>query len=192
MKHQTGDNPVTVFDEKLLNKGCDKRVFGLRLKNFIITSMAYSGSPVEKDGAFLGIKSKELYSVDSSMIVGGACMERIDEEMKLVNEAFKESKQILQDTINEVRILHDVAEVSLSKFLKNIREYRMATVRESSEILVQLKDIRKFFLEDDYDKEVVRLEKLVGLCKELKELKADGTLDAVADSIIKLSLKEKS
>jgi hypothetical protein len=53
--------------------------------------------------------------------------------------------------------------------------------------MTALGDVRQFFLEDDYKKEIARLHEFIDLCERLKALKEEGLLDAVSDIILKLS-----
>jgi hypothetical protein len=53
-------------------------------------------------------------------------------------------------------------------------------------LLTALKDVRTFFLEGDYEKQIDRLREFIDLCERLKALKDSGTLDAIADTILKL------
>lgn len=67
------------------------------------------------------------------------------------------------------------------------RQTKAAMEFETKGLLAACADVRKFFLSDDHTKEVQRLKEFVELCERLRALKADGTLDAVADTILKLS-----
>ena len=67
----------------------------------------------------------------------------------------------------------------------------MTVVNEIRESLSALRDIRKFFLDPEHEKEMVRLEQFVALCRELQALKQSGVLDAVSDTIIRLGLSEQ-
>jgi hypothetical protein len=53
--------------------------------------------------------------------------------------------------------------------------------------MASLKEVRQFFLEGDYEKEIERLHEFVDLCERLKALTQDGFLDAVADTLLKLA-----
>ena len=119
----------------------------------------------------------------------GGCMEISAAELQIVNEQAKASKEILQELHNEVRAVHDQVSPLLRKQIAEIRDARMSAVSEIQSMLVMLRDIRKFFLESDYDKELARLKEFIKICKELEELKNSGMLDAVSDTIIKLTEK---
>lgn len=73
------------------------------------------------------------------------------------------------------------------KVLEDIRQTRVAIGHESRQLLGECADVRKFFLSDDHEKEVAKLREFIELCERLRALKNDGTLDKVADTILKLT-----
>lgn len=75
-----------------------------------------------------------------------------------------------------------------SSALMEIRSMRMPVVSEVSQMLPALKDVRAFFIGADYGAQMSRLKEFVDLCERLERLKKSGTLDAISDTIIKLSL----
>lgn len=113
----------------------------------------------------------------------------IDKMLAETNQQMETSKKLLQELANEVTALAEVVQPALEKQIAALRSARMATVNEIQQTLVALRDIRKFFLEDDYQKELERLRDFVELCQLLKELKEAGVLDAVADTMIRLAIK---
>jgi hypothetical protein len=74
----------------------------------------------------------------------------------------------------------------IKKALGEVREHRIALGSETRLLLTALKDVRTFFLEGDYEKQIDRLREFIDLCERLKALKDSGTLDAIADTILKL------
>ena len=74
--------------------------------------------------------------------------------------------------------------------MTDLRATRMATVNEINASLAAMREIRKFFLESDYETEMTRLERFVRVCRDLQDLKASGVLDAIADTSIKLAVQE--
>lgn len=78
----------------------------------------------------------------------------------------------------------------LDQYLLRVRQARMALDTESKHILTQLKDVRQFFLSEQHVEEAKRLEEFVRVLAKLKEFKDSGMLDAVADTILKLEVKE--
>lgn len=74
-----------------------------------------------------------------------------------------------------------------SKILESIRQTRVAIGHESKTLLTECGDVRKFFLGADHEKEIARLKEFIELAERLRALKADGTLDKLADTILKLT-----
>jgi hypothetical protein len=142
-----------------------------------------------KQGGEYILRSK-FETPEAHLYMIGGFMETANAELKLVNEEVTESKRILQSVYNEVRAVHDQVEPELIKQIAGIRNARMAIVSETQTMLTMLRDIRKFFLESDYEKEVYRLKEFISICKDLEGLKKSGVLDAVSDTIIKLATKE--
>ncbi len=122
----------------------------------------------------------------------GVRMEDNVEMIKAVNREAEESKNILQKLCNEVIAIDDVIQPALIEKLQEMRSNRMAMVAEVNSIMNSLKEIRKFFFESDYELEMERLERFLAVCRELKEMKQSGMLDAIADIAIRLALKEES
>lgn len=122
----------------------------------------------------------------------GGVMEREDQLIKSLNCELEESKKILQNLANDISAVAEITEPQLMNHVKRLREARMTAVREMTQTLQSMKEIRKFLFEQNYHEEMNRLKEFVSLCREIKELKAEGVLDAVADIAIRLSVKEES
>lgn len=124
----------------------------------------------------------------------GKIGERMEVEKALlesVNDEAEESLKILRNLYNEVLITSDQIEPELVALVKRIRTMRQTVSMELKQALSIMRDVRKFFLEDDYKSEIERLEQFVALGKELKELVKDGTMEAVTSMALKLMLKEE-
>lgn len=74
-----------------------------------------------------------------------------------------------------------------TKVMEDIRQTRVAIGTESNLLLRECAEVRKFFLSDDHEKEIVKLREFVELAERLRALKNDGTLDKLADTILKLA-----
>jgi hypothetical protein len=75
----------------------------------------------------------------------------------------------------------------LPKHMEKLRGWRMAMERERDASLKAMRELRQFFLEDAHEKEMMRLNEFVRMCERLGALAKDGTLEAVADVMLKLS-----
>ncbi|MEA1883758.1 MAG: hypothetical protein U9N62_04455 [Thermotogota bacterium] len=130
--------------------------------------------------------SEPWFSIAS---VGGV-MEITAKELEKVNEEVEESKKILQKLSNEINQTYELVEPELLKTIKRIRDARQTVSMELQGSLSIMRDVRKFFLESDYEKEVERLERFVNLGERMRILIKDGTMDALIDASIKLAIKE--
>jgi hypothetical protein len=74
-----------------------------------------------------------------------------------------------------------------NKTLESIRQTRVAIGFESKQLLSECSDVRKFFLSEDHDQEIKKLREFIELAERLRSLKNDGTLDRLADTILKLA-----
>lgn len=143
---------------------------------------------IRGDGA-LCLRDK-LFTTEGYEIFIGGIMEGTAEGIKFINEEVLSSKKALGEVYNDIRSLYEQVEPEITKQVQTLRSSRMTMVTEIQSMLVMLRDIRKFFLESDYDKEKKRLEEFIGLCRELEEMKKSGTLDLISDVILKLATKE--
>jgi hypothetical protein len=74
------------------------------------------------------------------------------------------------------------------EFIEDIRQSRFTIVAEASTMSKSLREVRQFFIDKDYKEEITRLREFVELCERLVALKQNGTLDAITDTILKLSV----
>ena len=121
------------------------------------------------------------------MLAIGVKMEQTKAMLTSINAEVVESKNTLQSLANEVSALADVIAPSLIKQIDEIRKSRMAMASEIRELISPMRDLRKFFLESDYEIEMQRMERFVKLCRDVQELKSSGVFDAVADTALRLS-----
>jgi hypothetical protein len=63
----------------------------------------------------------------------------------------------------------------------------MTVEREVNMSVRALEDLRKFFLGEQHEKEMARLNEFVRTCERLQALSDNGTLNAVADVMLKLA-----
>jgi hypothetical protein len=127
-------------------------------------------------------------SAKASILTIGGMMEDVTGLLKASKEEIVESKRVLEGLKNDVDALYDAIAPSLLKQIKEIRASRMNVVSEVREALTAMRDLRKFFLEKDYEVEMARLERFVRLCKEIQALKQSGIFDAVCDSALHLAV----
>jgi hypothetical protein len=75
----------------------------------------------------------------------------------------------------------------VKRAIAETREQRIALGSESRLLMTALRDVRQFFMDENYEKEIGRLHEFIDLCERMKALKQDGFIDAIADTILKLS-----
>jgi hypothetical protein len=121
---------------------------------------------------------------------GGWAMEETAQMLEATNRQLNAAKDTMQSLVNELKASADIIGPSLMEHVKELRAARMSVVTEVRDTMTALRDVRKFFLEADYDLEIKRLERFVALCREIQELKKAGVFDAVCDSAIRLAVRE--
>jgi hypothetical protein len=139
----------------------------------------------ERNGHWVGSKIK----IENMCYVinAGGRMEDTAEMMRLVSEDLKKARSEMDRTCKEVSTLTDVVLPLLHTNLQNIRSTRMSVENECRQCLTALRDVRKFFLESDYKTEIDRLNEFLELFARIKQLQKDGTLDLIADVMLKLA-----
>lgn len=120
------------------------------------------------------------------LVIGGI-MENLANLMRVANLEAEKSKQLIEDLANKVRSINEVVQPMLIEMINETRSNRMAVVSEIQTSLKMLSDVRKFFLEKDYEVEMQRMERFISVCKEMQKLKSDGTLDVICDSALNLA-----
>ena len=121
-------------------------------------------------------------------MTAGVHMEVTAAMLDEVNKQVTESRHQLQQLNNQVKALTEAILPQLSEQVSQIRSARMAATSEFQVILRDLSEVRKFFLASEHKEEVARLERMVELCRELKRLRDDGTLDAVLNAMLSASI----
>jgi hypothetical protein len=119
-------------------------------------------------------------------------MEDAGQLLELANKELEKSKQQIRETAAQISKMSDVTLPILTDQVNHLRSLRMSITRETEATMEALREVSQFFLESHYEEEMQRLQRFIGLCEQLKALKADGTLDALSDTIIRLAYKEQS
>jgi uncharacterized damage-inducible protein DinB len=130
-----------------------------------------------------------LDRMTSGGFMGGLAMEDTAQMLEATNNQLAVAKATMETLVNELKAASDVIGPSLMKHVHEIRSARMTVITEVRDSLTAMRDLRRFFLESDYETEMIRLERFVRLCREIQALKADGVFDAVCDSALKLAVK---
>jgi len=78
-----------------------------------------------------------------------------------------------------------------NKVSQDVTALRMLLDREGKSILASGKDVKEFFNSGEYCTAHQRMLDMITILQRFKEMKADGTLDAFADFILKVSCGNK-
>jgi hypothetical protein len=119
----------------------------------------------------------------------------MDDSVALLNavtDEVRKAKAELEDLNNQAHGIADVVIPQMMSHVQKLRDARMAVTSEMTQSLTAMRDVRKFFLDQDHATEIARLERFVALCKEMQALKNAGVLDAVCDSALHLATGERA
>lgn len=123
-------------------------------------------------------------------IFAGGIMEKVAEELEVINLEVEESKKLLRSLYNDLMSLHRQITPEIIAQVQEVRKMRMTIVGEIQQSITAMKDIRKFFIETDHSAEMARLREFVDVCKDLMKLKEAGVLDAICDTVLITACKE--
>jgi hypothetical protein len=99
-----------------------------------------------------------------------------------------DARGVLDDNMKTLGKGMELLQGTVKVALEDVRQTRFAFVAEVSQMLSPLKELRAFLLDNQYETEIKRLREFCDLCERLQKLKADGTLDVIADTIIRLAV----
>lgn len=99
----------------------------------------------------------------------------------------KQAREFLDWSAHHMRQLWLDWVAESSKACQDITTFRMAFDRENKAVLATAKDVRDFFLSPEYGQAHTRLKEMLEMMERFQALKKDGTLDAFADFILKVS-----
>ena len=119
----------------------------------------------------------------------GRAMEESTELLRTATDELRTARREMRNMTSEIREMCTQANNDLTSKIAEFRSTRMSLVNECRDSLGVLRDVRKFFLESDYETEMNRLDRLVRVCREIKELKELGVFDAIVDSAIKMGIR---
>lgn len=118
----------------------------------------------------------------------GECMEVDKQAIEQLSEDMEQTREYIQNILNEVVTLNGHIQPKLTEMVKSVRAKRATITTELGKSLTLMKDVRKFFLDKDHETEIERLENFVTLAERMKALIEDGTVDAIVDIILRLEM----
>lgn len=170
--------------------------------------------PVDKQAALLLAKSPELNQPPKTMSKIGLhhpasepnlrAIKNDDPNGKVYHTLVKKSDELpqkLSDHLDVVKMAKASLDVAtdlfrsdmisfceeLPKHTEKLRAWRMMVEREKDMSLKALRELRQFFLESEHEREMMRLNEFVSMAERLAKLAKDGTLEKVADVMLKLA-----
>ena len=115
---------------------------------------------------------------------------RMAAETRPIVKAAQDARKIVDELVRGMGGDCEQFQERIKIYLQDIRHSRMAIVTETSQMTAPLREVRQFFLGADYKEEVARLKEFVDLCERLQKLKESGFLDNVADTMLRLAVKQ--
>lgn len=163
----------------------------IRMSNNKINERDPIASASSKPGlvkSMMGPNGEELYNLHE---IAHLCVEEIKKDIpKGLRElaiSAKECREMLDTSTSHAGGVMEEFRKTSADLMALLRDTRFSTVNETRQIMSQLRDVREFFLGDKHEEQIRRLSEFVDLCERLKKLHDSGFLNAVADTIIKLS-----
>ena len=132
---------------------------------------------------------QEYFNIDK---VAASVIDRIrssqPKDLSDLARAALDARKLVHENIKELVDGMEAFSARVKIALEDVRQSRFAFVSETAQMIKPLRDVREFFVDKTYEVEITRLREFVELCERLERLKQNGTLDAVSDTIIKLSV----
>lgn len=166
------------------------RIFGINFTKLPFTRAIYATITHDDTLDYNDENQPRIPSWWISFAIGGQVMEEATAMMNASKEQLREARKELEQTANQIKVLKETIFPELVAYAQEIRTMRMTAVSEMSQILNEMRQVHKFFIDSSYEREMKELERFVGLCKEIQALKRDGVFDAICDSAIRLAVKE--
>lgn len=112
---------------------------------------------------------------------------KLGSELTPMARAAVQAREVLIETLDALGKEQENMRLNIKVLLEDIRSTRFSVVSEIALMATPLKDLRQFFLQENYESEIKRLREFVELCERLKALKDSGFLDTVADTMLRLA-----
>ena len=155
----------------------------------------YVDRPHSVESSYLGFHNRNGWTpADWTFPIAeaGADMEDVVQLLKVTNDELKTARDEMQKMCNQIVAMHHKTVGPLMDHIDDIRRKRQTLDNETHQMLKALGEVREFFIESKYEIEITRLKDFIVCLEKLQRFKQDGTLDAFADTIIHLAVKEKS
>lgn len=186
---QQAENKTTKQEGKqTMAAGSEIRQGGIRDKDCFQDTMSGGKKAGGNSGIPIGENPQEFFNIHEVAVRVIAEINKEPHQLTALARAAFDARSVLDENMKQIVPLMQDFNAQVKVALEDMRQSRFAVVGEIAHLLQPLKDVRAFLLGRDYEVEIARLKEFCGLCERLKALKEDGTLDALADTIIKLAL----
>jgi len=132
-------------------------------------------------------RGEECYSFDDLAVLIAEQIGKMPRETRPMVLAAQDARSIIDELYRGIGGDMDRHRENMKNNISAIKGFKIAYVAEINTIKKELQDIRTFFVGAEHDREIARLREFVELCERISVLKKAGTLDAVAETIIKLA-----
>lgn len=133
------------------------------------------------------VNGEEAFNFDDMAILIAEQISKMPRETRPLVLAAEDARSTIDELFRGVGGDMEKHRENMKDHLSNIKGVKIAYVAELNVIKKELQDIRTFFVGAEHDREIARLREFVDLCERIAALKRAGTLDAVAETIIKLA-----
>jgi hypothetical protein len=181
-EQQEGNNPMAV--KGTLGETTVERTD----QNFPGAKTATGGSMPANSGIPRDHNLQEYYNINEVAVNILAEINKQPHQVTALARAAIDARNVLDENMKQIGPVMEDFNARVKVALEDVRQSRMAVVGEVAHLLQPLKELRAFLLGKDYEFEIARLKEFCDLCERLAKLKKDGTLDAIADTIIKLAM----
>ena len=157
-------------------------------ENFPAARTASGGPMSSNSGIPRDSNPGEYFNVNEVAVRVLAIINKEPQQLTGLARAAIDARNVLDENMKQIGPVMEGFNARVKVALEDVRQSRMAVIGEVAHLLQPLKEVRAFLLGKDYEFEVTRLKEFCDLCERLAKLKKDGTLDAIADTIIKLAV----
>lgn len=133
------------------------------------------------------VNGEEVYSFDDIAVLIAEQIGKMPRETRPQVLMAQDARATIDEMYNGIGGDMEKHRENMKNHLSNLKGFKIAYVAEVTAIKKELQDIRTFFVGAEHDREIARLREFVDLCERIAALKRAGTLDAVAETIIKLA-----
>lgn len=133
------------------------------------------------------VNGEEVYSFDDMSVLIAEQISKMPRETRPLVLMAQDARATVDEMYKGIGGDMEKHRENMKNHLSNLKGFKIAYVAEVNAIKKELQDIRTFFVGAEHDREIARLREFVDLCERIATLKKAGTLDTVAETIIKLA-----